>query len=248
MAEDKGPQIVLYDLARRHDIKESWSFNVWKIRLILNYKSIPYHTEWVDHQTIAPTFQRLGITPNTSGGSAYTVPTIRLPDGTFIRDSAVIAERLERMYPENRLIFDPVTQAAAEQAITAIATALSPIFITRIAKDVLTESSVSSWRAARESTFGMTLEELEATRGGKKAWKAADEPGIRLLHEVLTGYKRSEGHFIMGRNVSYGDLIIVAFVESLERIGEDLGYELESKDSAILALTDSCQDWVERKD
>lgn len=48
MSED----IILYDLASRGRCA-SWSFNVWKTRLVLNYKGISYRTEWVDHVNIA---------------------------------------------------------------------------------------------------------------------------------------------------------------------------------------------------
>jgi hypothetical protein len=46
-------EILLYDLARRGDRNSCWSFNVWKVRLVLNYKDIPYRTEWVNHANIA---------------------------------------------------------------------------------------------------------------------------------------------------------------------------------------------------
>ncbi|KAK5137593.1 hypothetical protein LTR08_007888 [Meristemomyces frigidus] len=233
MTANNDNEIILYDLARRDDINESWSFNVWKTRLILNYK--------FDLRAPGNTTQHLGWLK-------YTVPTIRLPDGTFVRDSAVIAETLETLFPSPKLIFDPATQAKAEHAITASAMPLSAIFIPRIARDVLIETSVPLWRAAREKTFGMTFEELEVARGGKKAWKAAAEPGFRLLHAVLTEHKWTDGPFVMGREVSYGDLMIVALIESLKRIGENLrrlavlGHAFECKDPLFLWLSDSCQD------
>ena len=47
-------QLTLFDLVRR-DGKRSWSGNVWKARLFLNYKGIPYQTHWVDYLTLKST-------------------------------------------------------------------------------------------------------------------------------------------------------------------------------------------------
>lgn len=238
--------LILYDLARR-DPCSGWSFNPWKTRLVLNYKRIPYRTAWVDHETIGPTLQGLGVSPNTSGqaGSAYTVPTIRLPDHTYVRDSAVIAEKLEALYPDPSVTFDTETQIQAEQAIAKIAGPLVPVFMPRIARDVIIESSVPFFRETRAKAFGMSLDDLEKARGGVAAWKAA-EPGFQALKAVLTEHKRSEGPFIFGREVSYGDFIIVAFMESLSRIGGDLGARMLGVDESFGRLYGACREWVEK--
>ncbi|KAK4541562.1 hypothetical protein LTR36_007859 [Oleoguttula mirabilis] len=239
-------ELILYDLARRGHCT-SWSFNPWKTRLVLNYKSIPYRTEWLDHQTIAPTLTGLGVPPNTSsqGGSEYTVPTVRFKDGTYLRDSAAIAEKLEAMFPDQPLLFDPETQLKAEQAIGKVAGPLVPVFVPRIAQDVITETSVPSFREPRLKVFGMTLEELESVRGGEQAWKAA-ETGTQELKAVLTEHKRSEGPFILGSEVSYADFIVVAFFESLRRIGSDVGERVLGFDESFRRLHEACGEWMEK--
>ncbi|KAK5119162.1 hypothetical protein LTR85_007776 [Meristemomyces frigidus] len=239
-------ELTLWDLARR-DPCSSWSFNPWKIRLVLNYKSIPYRTEWVDHRTISPTLKSLGVAPNTSGqgGSEYTVPTIRLPDGTYIRDSAVIAKQLEAIHPDPPLVFDSETQLKAEQAVGKIARPLMPVFMPRVARDVITESSVPFFRETRAKAFGMSLEELEAARGGEQAWEAAGA-GFQELRAVLTEHKRCEGPFILGSEVSYGDFLVVAFTESLRRIGSDLGERFLNVDESFRNLHEACKVWMQK--
>lgn len=49
--------LVLYDIP---SLKGTcMSHNVWKARLVLNYKQIPYRTEWLQHPQIEPTLKSL---------------------------------------------------------------------------------------------------------------------------------------------------------------------------------------------
>lgn len=93
--------IILYDLSSKRTTPSTcWSPNVWKSRLILNYKALPYDTQWVKHDEIESTLSAIGIPANDmslpSAKAAYTVPAIRLVDGRGIMDSAVIAAELEK--------------------------------------------------------------------------------------------------------------------------------------------------------
>lgn len=47
------PELVLYDLKCTKDV--CFSPTVWKIRLMLNYKQIPYRTEWLEFPDIKGT-------------------------------------------------------------------------------------------------------------------------------------------------------------------------------------------------
>lgn len=72
-------QVIFYDLASRQG--KGWSLNPWKgksrmlfnfcstcwefsaddipARLVLNYKNIPYETEWLEYPDLRPTFEKL---------------------------------------------------------------------------------------------------------------------------------------------------------------------------------------------
>ncbi|GAB1733239.1 hypothetical protein NU195Hw_g8447t1 [Hortaea werneckii] len=200
-------KLILFDLVRR-DGERSWSGNVWKARLFLNYKGIPYQTHWVDYLTLTPTLSSLGCPPNEQG--RYTVPTVRLPDGSWIMDSLVIARKLNEMYPEPKLIFDETSLA-----------------------DV-TEGS---------GDYGMPLEEFERTKGGEKAWADA-EPGFRFLAELYG--KENDGPFLMGSQPSFGDFVIVAFIECVMRVGEDMGKRWLSMDKRLARVHEACKPWMEK--
>lgn len=57
MASQTAPEIVLYDLACTKNV--CFSPAVWRIRLLLNYKQIPYKTTFLEFPDIEPTLKAL---------------------------------------------------------------------------------------------------------------------------------------------------------------------------------------------
>jgi hypothetical protein len=57
MAAQSEPEIVLYDLACTKNV--CFSPTVWRIRLMLNYKQIPYRTIFLEFPDIEPTLKML---------------------------------------------------------------------------------------------------------------------------------------------------------------------------------------------
>jgi hypothetical protein len=57
MSNQKQPEIVLYDLACTKNI--CFSPAVWRIRLMLNFKQIPYRTIFLEFPDIEPTLKEL---------------------------------------------------------------------------------------------------------------------------------------------------------------------------------------------
>lgn len=57
MASQSQPEIILYDLACTKGV--CFSPVVWRIRLMLNYKNIPYQTVFLEFQDIESTMKSL---------------------------------------------------------------------------------------------------------------------------------------------------------------------------------------------
>jgi glutathione S-transferase len=57
MSTERTPEIVLYDLG--NITGTCFSPVVWRIRLILNYKGVPYETRFVEFPDIEPTLKAL---------------------------------------------------------------------------------------------------------------------------------------------------------------------------------------------
>lgn len=245
------PQLItLYDLPCRGRCA-CWSPNVWKTRLVLNYKSLPYTSEFVAHPDIAPQLEALGLPPTPPTGkpgpppSAYTLPAIRAADGSCFMDSAVIATELEKRYPEPSLHLEASLHEAAQGVISRIAFPLLPVFMPAIARNMIREADLEYWVAKREKLFGMPLDEFEKTKGGEAAWQAA-EPGMAALKEFLAANKRDAGPFILGSQVSYGDFIIAAMLESMRRLGEGIFERSVRYDASIGQLHAACKPWFEK--
>ena len=219
-------------------------------RLILNYKKIPYQTEWIDLPDIKPTLQAYGVQPKSaesagaSVGAQYTLPTIQLPDRTFVMDSTAIATSLEAAHPEPALHLETGLHDRAQEIVRHVAGPLFPDLMPRIRDDVITEHALPYWLETRESLFGMSIDEFALRNGGEQAWKAA-EPGFGELVELLTEHKRDDGPFILGREVCYGDFVIVAAIESLRMSAQEIFERFVGYDQKIEGLYSACRPWLE---
>ncbi|GIZ38529.1 hypothetical protein CKM354_000194500 [Cercospora kikuchii] len=244
-------QITLYDLpTKKTDPPTCWSPNVWKTRLVLNYKGIPYNTTFLKHPDIEPTLSSIGIPPNPPMGPAgpqsrYTVPAIHLPDGTAVMDSARIAPVLEKSRPEPSLHLENGLHEQAGPILGQVARPLLGVFYPLIMLEVLLDDVAPYWRAKREAAFDCTIEEFEAAKGGEGAWQAA-QPGFDAMEKFLKENKKDQGPFILGSQVCYGDFIIAAMAEAMSRINQALYDRLIASCAGVKELHEACREWFEK--
>ncbi|GAM91572.1 hypothetical protein ANO11243_096240 [Dothideomycetidae sp. 11243] len=242
--------LTLYDLGRRGPENTCWSYNVWKTRIALNYKDIPYTTHWVNHLTLGPTVKALGVkeNPPASAGppvSPYTVPIIELSDGTAVMDSAAIASKLEELHPTPSLHLDAQLEAEVDSVVRAAALPLVPVYMPCIAKHVIDPSTVSKFKAGPEKRFGVSLDELERTKGGEVAWEAV-KPAASNLVELLKRHKKDDGPFLRGSQVSYADFLIVAFFEAARGIDPAIFERLVKMNPAFEELYAASEKWLQK--
>ena len=163
-------------------------------RLVLNFKGIPYKTEWLEYPDIAPTLKSFGITPNEQPSTAYTCPTIRISD-KYVMDSRKIVDVLEEAHPSPSLHLDSPILKKVEELIPQCFMPLGPIVFPRISRFLLKPRSAEYFERTRGARFGMPLSQLEKEKGGESAWKAA-EPKWKELATLL---KAERGPFFMGK-------------------------------------------------
>lgn len=240
-------------------------------RLVFNYKKIPYETAWLEHADIEPTLESMYVqpplpplphiqpNPNTPSSSApptvgpngqksYTVPTILLPTPKqAISDSLAIAQWAEQNHPTPTLSLESTPHALAAQKIATATFPLIPVFMPRIPRTLLRESSIEVFNTARAARFGMPLDELEATRGGEQAWEAA-RAGLDGLEALVREHKVDAGPFVLGSRVSYADFVIVAVLEGFRRVGTDLFERICEGREGLRGVWEACADWLERDD
>ena len=97
--------LVLYDIAFAKPYEENMAApNPWKARYALNFKQVPYTTEWVQMPDIAKVRQSLGIgacRKFADGKDFYTLPVLKDNDtGAVIGDTVDIANYLQNKYPD----------------------------------------------------------------------------------------------------------------------------------------------------
>ncbi|KAI4272413.1 MAG: hypothetical protein L6R38_006617 [Xanthoria sp. 2 TBL-2021] len=235
--------IILFDLPGKGHCS-SWSPNTWKTRLVLNYKQIPYTTQWIELNHIAPHFKSLGIPPNppSLNPKPYTVPAIRLPDGTYIMDSKNIAASLEEKYPDPPLHLDSPQLAKVGEIFGRLLMPMRGILIPKIVRNLLNPESVPYFHESRSKQFGMPLEQLDKELGGDAQWEEAKP----IIREIAALIEEGGGPFVLGGEVSYADFILVGALCLFKRLGEGVFERTVRMEPALATLYEASGKWLEK--
>ncbi|KAE8351283.1 hypothetical protein BDV28DRAFT_150118 [Aspergillus coremiiformis] len=236
---------------------KSWSSNTLKVRMVLNYKGIPYTQSFISYPDIAPLLQTLSVPPHQSGQMKYTLPAIchppsvkTSPSGTMM-DSLPIARHLDTLYPSPPLF--PSGEASYALAL-AVNKLLRPAALKACdlllpkAEDVLDERGREYFVRTRTAIFGKPLAELRPTtakeiRDLTDGMKAEMEIFLQMLRGQGSGTK---GPFLEGENVGYADFILVTFLSWSYRCDRELWEEIMGMGNGeFRALWDASSLWLE---
>jgi len=243
--------------------------------MALNYKNIEYETQWLEYPDVAPTLRAAGLAPNEGGPevTAYTIPTVKFPDGTYVMESFKIAQEIEKRYssaPPLRVDHPVVAQIIA--IIPTIQKPLSAVLIPRVPRVLLNDKSVPYFQETRKVRFSMSLDEYEKEKGGDAAWVAAKQP-IENLAALLKQTKTADGPYFLGSEgeqplqplwtlclvhlasriadwgtVSYADFIVASLLHFVKLLGPELYDRFVAHDKAFDDLYQACAKWLERDD
>lgn len=220
--------IVLYDIPRNDSQCKSWSSNCWKARygspntrytvaeeidrFTLNFKGLPYTTEWVEYPDIAAVCRKLGAQPTSTqqdGTPKYTLPMIYDPSTeAIVTESSAIAKYLDKTYPDTPTLFPEGLNGFQAVSLDTIgpmfAGAFRPFLLSRICGH-LNEASAVYFRTTREAAFGKRLEELKTEEQWQKVVAAL---------ERLRGYYSANGNgrelLLAGDRVTFCDLQVAS--------------------------------------
>ncbi|KAG8890049.1 hypothetical protein FRB98_001162 [Tulasnella sp. 332] len=214
--------LVLYDIPGKPGSR-SWSPNVWKTRLILNYKAIPYRTEWISFPDIEATFKAIGIKPSTTKESEdthYTCPSIidyTVTPEEKVTDSNVIALYLDKKYGSNEKYgpsLFPEDNAEAQFAFIAqfkaILQPLVALMLGCIPAMIEDPRGVSYYHEKRGKKYGPLSEFVPAGSAERqRAWKGLQE-GLDTLAAAYDKNKEGGGEYAFGKAVTYVDIVVAA--------------------------------------
>ncbi|KAF9464054.1 hypothetical protein BDZ94DRAFT_1257437 [Collybia nuda] len=202
----------------------AWSPNTCKTRYSLNFKGIPYKTEWVEYPDIEAVCRKLGIVTaykKEDGTPLYTLPAIYDPStGTALADSILIAEYLDEKYPETPKLFPPGTRSLQQAALQAFASTLDPLwqFVLPATNGILNPRSEEYFRRTRESQYGKKLEDIPPV-GKKKDEECAK---VKAAFETVDGWlQKGKGpgeSYFMGSTVCFTDLVIASYILWVRKI------------------------------
>jgi glutathione S-transferase len=149
----------------------------------------------------------------------YTVPTIIMPDGTYIMDSRTIAEEIEKQHPTPSIHYDSPFRQRLFEALAPTFVELRPIFMPLVPKRLLKEVNNDYWQRTRQEDVGMPLDQFEKEHGGQKAYDAAS-PHLKKITALLK--ENDKGPFFLGETISYTDFNHAGFLIMMRRLGDDV--------------------------
>lgn len=238
-------QIILYDIPSQQGT--AWSPNPWKTRLLLNYKNIPYTTEWIAYPDIATLLKSFGLPSAADAQNSteeYTIPALRTKDGKHIMDSEDIATYLDEQYPNPPLPLSLPEDAELKKFFVGMVGPSRGLWMPLVPKNVLLPKCAEYFTRTREEIYcgGISLEEYRENQDYEEIW-ANMLPGIKGLGGVL---KREEGPFIKGTEVSYWDFKIVGYLHFLNRVHKPFHDKLIGFEPALGRLYEASTKWLER--
>ncbi|CAG9952149.1 unnamed protein product [Clonostachys rosea f. rosea IK726] len=248
MTDKTEPEIVLYDLACTKNV--CFSPVVWRIRLMLNYKRIPYHTIFLEFPDIEPTLKELGIACYDSASGSkhkYTVPAIyHVSTNTYIMDSPAISKFLESTYPSPPV---PLTSELGREIETKARSTIAPTFATSVMPreiNILSPRSKEYFRRTREALIGRRLEDLCAdSEKEEQTWDAVADD-MRAVGALMLTHK-AEGPFVLGAQPSYTDFFIAGSLQSARMVDEAV-FQRIIKFSGFKEVYEACLHYMDRRD
>ncbi|TRM57440.1 hypothetical protein BD626DRAFT_514772 [Schizophyllum amplum] len=214
--------IAFYDIPS--DKVGCWSPSTWKIRYALNYKGLPFHTEWVEYPDIEAKCKEIGAEPTGTreGQPLYTLPVIHDPSmGRTISDSQPIMKYLDEAYPDTPKLFpegsqDKLTEVSKELMQNAPQWRM---LVVPVVVNILNDASKPYFRATREKALGGTLEDIKP-QGENLAVRlgALKETYMTFLARVDAG----GGPFLLGKAPCYVDFTAASLLQWMKAaIGAD---------------------------
>ncbi|KAG8885421.1 hypothetical protein FRB97_001144 [Tulasnella sp. 331] len=223
LVSQDSKKIVLYDIPGKPGSR-AWSPTTWKARLILNYKSIPYRTEWVSFPDIEPTFKSLGIKETKTkpdGQKYYSCPAIidyTVTPEVKVADSNVIAMYLDDKHASEKQygprLFPEGTVDAQFALLDRFRGFLRPMgnLIAGCTPALLEDPRGAAYYSeTRLQLYGRPLSDVfpagSAERAG--AWDALRK-GLDALAIAFDENKEGGGEFAFGNAVTYVDIALAA--------------------------------------
>jgi glutathione S-transferase len=170
-----------------------------------------------------------------------------MPDGSYLMDSYKIAEYIEEKHPLPSLLLNTPTQLRFRDSLINFMGKLQPIYVPRVATQLLGEESLEYFLTTRQEDTGMPLDEF-GKQQGPGAFERC-EPFAREITALLN--ESSSGPYFMGDTISYTDLMWAGILLFFKRFGTEVYQEVlrvTGDAGAHTRLLDALSPWTARED
>ncbi|KAF8600275.1 hypothetical protein BDV93DRAFT_268153 [Ceratobasidium sp. AG-I] len=197
----------------------------------LNFKRIPYRVEYVSYPDIESTFNMYGVPPTSDKAPQYTLPIIADPSSdtsekpTYITDSFKIALYLDDKYtsPHYPRLFPPGSRAFHAlfvERFMGLVIPLAPRMIPLIARHGFLDDRGEEFYLARQARLGNSLARM--AEGGAQNWGQVLEKWDTLGLLLSLNIAPDEiGPFVMGKQVSYSDLVLGGVLHWIQKTEDE---------------------------
>ncbi|KAJ7930870.1 hypothetical protein B0H13DRAFT_1594964 [Mycena leptocephala] len=225
------PVITLYDSPGTR--AQTWVPNIWRIRFILNYKRLRYHTVWVEFPDVEATLRSIGAPPSATradGKPIYSLPVIvdptRNPKSPHIlSNTTAIAEYLETSYPA-RPVFPDGSRALQTLFVHYIqevfAKPLLPIMVP-LTHNRLPERTQTHFHGALRAATPI-LHPLPPGPQREQAWAIVKAQFDCLALILDKNIGDGDGVVVQGHQVSYADFALCAMLLWIEQMAPHDGW------------------------
>jgi len=218
------PVITLYDV--RSTIPQPWAPNIWRIRFILNYKRLPYRTQWIEFSDVENILRSMNAPPTSArqdGRPVYTLPVIFDSRTNTIHSNAnLIAEYLEITYPAR-----PVFPDGSRALQTLFVHYIQEIFAKPLLPIMIPISHLRLHERSQAHFLGPHRVQPSQLSGPQmeQAWIAIKEQ-FDFLASILDKNNGPDGDGIvaMGHEVSYADFALCSVLIWIETMSPHDGW------------------------
>ncbi|KAF5027834.1 hypothetical protein F66182_61 [Fusarium sp. NRRL 66182] len=186
------------------------------------------------------------VEPNAQG-PPFTLPAIRMPDGSYVMDSYRIANIIEENYPEPTVNLNSCVQSRFRTLMIGFMTELTPIYVPGVAKHIISDESLGFFLTTRQEDVGMPLYEYGKRNAPGSFDKA--EPFVREITALLN--ETPSGPYFLGDAVSYTDFIWAAILLFFKCLGDEEYQEVlkRSGDAEThMKFLEALDPWTKRND
>ncbi|KAH0828818.1 hypothetical protein J3R83DRAFT_3269, partial [Lanmaoa asiatica] len=231
------PMIILYDVPS--NIPQPWAPNVWRIRLILNYKRLPYRTCWVEFPDIEQTLRAINAPPTSicpDGRPVYTLPAILDPthvsNSTYFGPSGLlsqpqpvvlthantIAEYLEHTYPAR-----PVIPEGTRALQTLFVHYVAEIFVQPLLP-IIVPMSHRRLPPRVQNHFHVGVAGVQHAGKREEQWAVVQAQFTFLAGVLEKNASDGDGVVVMGHEPTYADFAICSVLIWIEKVAPHEGW------------------------